>query len=673
MAGEGFKIEKLTADNFHSWKFNMKMYLIGKDLWDLVQGVEVLDRTAEEDEKKKFRKRDNLSLSIICLSVSSDLQIYVRNANTGKEAWESLSGHFEEKTLSKKIFYRRKLYSIRLEKGTTMTTHVNKLKTISEHLEALDDAVQEKDLVMILISSLPDEYNNLITAMETLKEEKLTWCYVRDRLLSEYARKRGVVDDSGCDDKENNPDALFTGGDNRKSSQKFVKKCHYCGVAGHIIRNCHKKKSDDAEKKKESDEYAAFCRDNSIKPEFALQVDRDDDNGDSWWLDSGCSQHMTWVRNDFSSFQKFKSPLDIILADRSIVHAIGRGDVYVNLVDKSNNAFPIVLKNVLFIPKLRKRLVSISIITESRKEVTFRNNTCSILIDQKEYMLGHKHGKLWRLCTVAACNSRKKKIDHKIHSMFAESNPSYLNSVGEISCNSKNSKFKWELYDDISVNLEFDSKVTDYDAEAKKSEAVATIEDINVDNQIDELEEFEDIKDTKEIDVDDQMEDLKDIILTDNVDDQIAEFEEDINSKENFPKWESSAFNDSFIGIDLIPVGVSLLGDLYWDTSLKLLYYAVFRFRFHGFSREFCCRIRLLEYSRVEFNVDWGEMNLFCLDQPCSRKVEFSGMKLDDCCTDTLTAFQKGISRFQPMCVNSSVTIYCIDIHICRNEWECWN
>ena len=49
-----------------------------------------------------------------------------------------------------------------MEKGTTMTAHVNSLKTIAEHLESLDDAVAEKNLVMILISSLPDSYNNLV-------------------------------------------------------------------------------------------------------------------------------------------------------------------------------------------------------------------------------------------------------------------------------------------------------------------------------------------------------------------------------------------------------------------------------------------------------------------------------------------------------------------------------
>ena len=51
-----FKVEKLTADNYHNWKFNMKMYLVGKDLWDIVQGEETLGENAEEEERRKFRK-----------------------------------------------------------------------------------------------------------------------------------------------------------------------------------------------------------------------------------------------------------------------------------------------------------------------------------------------------------------------------------------------------------------------------------------------------------------------------------------------------------------------------------------------------------------------------------------------------------------------------------------
>ena len=183
------KFEKLTADNYHSWKFNMKMYLIGKDLWEIVTGTEVLSDEASEAEKRKFKKDENKALAMICLGISTSLQIYVRSCETAKSAWESLEKHFQQKTLSKKIFYRRKLYSARMKKGQDMTEHINYVKTLSEHLEAIDDAIAEKDLVILLISSLPEEYNFLITALETIAEDNLTWDYVRDRLIHESEKK----------------------------------------------------------------------------------------------------------------------------------------------------------------------------------------------------------------------------------------------------------------------------------------------------------------------------------------------------------------------------------------------------------------------------------------------------------------------------------------------------
>ena len=103
MMGEtGFSVEKLTDRNYHTWKFSIKMYLMGKDLWDIVQNVERVNENATEEEQRKFKKRENLAMSIICLSVTTSLQIYVRNSKRATEAWNNLANHFEEKSLSRK-------------------------------------------------------------------------------------------------------------------------------------------------------------------------------------------------------------------------------------------------------------------------------------------------------------------------------------------------------------------------------------------------------------------------------------------------------------------------------------------------------------------------------------------------------------------------------------------
>ena len=150
----------------------MKMYLIGKDLLDIVTGAKTLS-----EEKKQFKKRENVSLATICLSMSTSLQIYVRSAKTGKEAWDNIERHFQQKKLSRKISLRRKLYSTKMGKGDDMKKHENEIKTISEHLEAICDSIAEHDLVTILISSLPEDFNYLITALETIAEITLTWVY----------------------------------------------------------------------------------------------------------------------------------------------------------------------------------------------------------------------------------------------------------------------------------------------------------------------------------------------------------------------------------------------------------------------------------------------------------------------------------------------------------------
>ena len=205
------------------------MFLIGKDLCEIITGAETLPGPASQEEQKRFKKSENLALASVCLSVCTSLQIYVRTAQSAKEAWENLQKNSEEKPLSCKIFYWRKLYSARVAKGTDMIDHINYLKTLVEHLEAVDDAVLEKDLVIIFIISLPEEYNYLIIALETIAEEKLTWNYVRDRLIHEFDKmKNGNAGDKAKGDSSH--DALIskqTSTPNYKPPDKKKIKCFY--------------------------------------------------------------------------------------------------------------------------------------------------------------------------------------------------------------------------------------------------------------------------------------------------------------------------------------------------------------------------------------------------------------------------------------------------------------
>ena len=152
----------------------------------------------------------------------------MRSAKTSEEAWDTLEKHFQRNTLSRKILYRRKLYSACMNKGANMVEHINHIKMLAEHLEAIDDNMAEKDLVRL--------------GLETIDEEKLIWDYVRDRLIHEAEKMAGGLLDSKNPDAAH--DALVVKTEQRKSSTTKYFKCHYCRRKGHHARHCYKRKAD---------------------------------------------------------------------------------------------------------------------------------------------------------------------------------------------------------------------------------------------------------------------------------------------------------------------------------------------------------------------------------------------------------------------------------------------
>ena len=73
-----------------------------------------------------------------------------------------------------------------MQKGKSRPKHVNSIETVSEHLEAMGDVIAGNDSVIILILSLPENFNYQITILETIAEDKLTWDYVPNSLIQEY-------------------------------------------------------------------------------------------------------------------------------------------------------------------------------------------------------------------------------------------------------------------------------------------------------------------------------------------------------------------------------------------------------------------------------------------------------------------------------------------------------
>ena len=73
------------------------------------------------------------------------------------------------KSLSNKLYLKKQLYGVRMKEETTMLEHLNFNKIISELLP-VDVKIEKEDKALILLSSLSQLYDHIVTIMIYSKE-----------------------------------------------------------------------------------------------------------------------------------------------------------------------------------------------------------------------------------------------------------------------------------------------------------------------------------------------------------------------------------------------------------------------------------------------------------------------------------------------------------------------
>lgn len=185
-----WRIEKLNNTNYSKWKFKMRMILIKEQVWYAVDGSqpkgELLSSVPVE-----WLRADQLAKSLISLSVDDNQLYLIAHTVTSKEAWNALREFHEVATNFKRMRTIRILMDIKMAGNKTMEEHIAELSEYLLKLSDMDVIGFDHDAVRVtlLLTSLPESYNALVTALEMRPENELSWPFVTSTLIDEYHRR----------------------------------------------------------------------------------------------------------------------------------------------------------------------------------------------------------------------------------------------------------------------------------------------------------------------------------------------------------------------------------------------------------------------------------------------------------------------------------------------------
>eukprot|EP00253_Pinus_taeda_P017073 PITA_17073 len=152
--------------------------------------------------------------------------------------------------------------------------------------------------------------------------------------------------------------------------EKSNVQCYYCKNYGHYASECRKKQYDMSNR-----QNANVTRENISQTNVLLACNMVETNGeDIWFLDSGCSNHMTGNIALFSALDKnMKS--EVTLETDSKVSVMGKGEVKIFTKQGERKT----IADVYYVPGMRCNLLSIGQLVQKGYNVFFENDVCTIM------------------------------------------------------------------------------------------------------------------------------------------------------------------------------------------------------------------------------------------------------------------------------------------------------
>ncbi|KAM0988950.1 hypothetical protein ACFX2A_013056 [Malus domestica] len=418
--------------NYDFWSIKMKTIFKSHDLWTLVdkgyETAETEDDSSDEDQQsvrkiamKVNETRDAKALGIIQGAVSDEIFPRISNFETSKTAWDVLQQEFrgDKKVRSVKLHcLRRDFEYTRMNDGEALSVYLTRLTDIVNQMKTLGEELTNQRLVQKILISLPKSYDSIASIIEETKDldsievqeviGTLKGYEQRLNMHSENLAEKAFTSLSVTErdssyrgqGSNSNQKKLWKGKgkkwDNNHTSQsksesssestktkcKICDKLHYgvcwfkgkpkctkCDRFGHLAKDCNPRRNQVVN-------YAHRAEEEEVNVFYACSVAKTENKRGIWYIDSGCSNHMTAYESLLINIDRSFN-CRVKMGNGQLVEATGKGTLV--LETKGGRRF---IKDVILVPGLDENLLSVGQMIAHGYFLLFGDNMVEIFDDR---------------------------------------------------------------------------------------------------------------------------------------------------------------------------------------------------------------------------------------------------------------------------------------------------
>ncbi|KAG6501038.1 hypothetical protein ZIOFF_040904 [Zingiber officinale] len=390
------------GEYYEYWNSQMETFFESVDLWEVINGE--LTPPDEGDEnfaklQKEFKKKDAKALRYIQQGIGKTIFPRIFGVKSALEAWEILRLEFEgtEKTIALKLqSLWRNFDNLKMGEQEMVHDFSSRTAEIVNQIKSCGDTIEDKRVVGKMLRSLPSKFDHVAAAIEESKDlSKITMYELTGSLLAHEQRinrssdslteqafeskqvpkskynNRGKWRNNNRENKQsqnsdNNGGCIICKKTNHVSKDCFHK-CKRCKIPNHSQRDCWFQNKE----KNKGKEEAKFS--NETKEEILFYSSANQPSKSVWYLDSGCSNHMTGNRDTFVKLDP-NITSQIILGDGSRKSGKGKGDIAVQTKEGKEK----LITDVLYVPELSHNLLSVGQLMEKNFSFLFDDGRCQI-------------------------------------------------------------------------------------------------------------------------------------------------------------------------------------------------------------------------------------------------------------------------------------------------------